>query len=98
MRPRIVIQNGVIIHPQNRSDVGRNRQRDPLDLEAMIVLPRLFQSHTQAGAASAVVVDEDPGDPARLAACEKSSKRLARLLADLDHDCAFEAAAPLGAR
>lgn len=70
MRPRIVIQNGAIIHLQQSCDVGRNGQGDTLHLELLIVLARLFQSHPQTGAASAVVVDEYSGGPAWFAAGE----------------------------
>ncbi len=56
-----MVQNGAIIHLQEHGDVGGQGDRYPLDNETMILLPWLLQSHPQTGAASGVVLDQDPG-------------------------------------
>lgn len=93
-----MVQYGAIIHPQEHRDVGRRGHRNAIDLESVIVYPRLFQSHTQAGSASAVVVDEDPRRSSGLHRAKHLQKRFPGVGADLDHCCPLDAPAPLAER
>lgn len=81
----IVVQNDSIIHAEDPSHVRGDGKWNPLDLKAHVLVPWLFQSHPHSGSASAVVVDQNSGRPARILARKKKPKRFPCVLADLDH-------------
>jgi hypothetical protein len=46
-------------------DIGRDREPHTIDIDRLVLALGLFQSQSQPGSASGVVVDQDASGPAR---------------------------------